>query len=434
MRQKLRGLISGTKRLAAIIAVAAVFASAPAGVPLAGAGSAQSEAAALMRAGADAIERGQYENAAVDFSNALDSGGLKPDGRALAYHHRGVAFQKTGQQDAAIADYTRAIEGRSLPGDVLARTYYNRGISYSRTGQEEAAERDYLKAIELSPGYAAAHHNLANLLRQRGLLDDAIAHYSTALENMRGRDRRLPLYGRALSQERKGDPARATADLRLALAADPEFDLAATRLAELETGPAGNTGEAAGRTVATTQVLPSTVAPFQAASSGHEGAQVIRISSIGGWRTTATRFSQEEAAPPIAMADAAVANDELVTGSLRPTDDIAVGKPAALPRALAKVEPKPEVAALAAARYRVQLGAFREEALALRAWDEVSSTALPVLGGSSPAIQRADLGEKGVFYRLQAGAFAKIVEAKSACKALEQRKIACFVVESPDLT
>jgi len=72
--------------------------------------------------------------------------------------------------------------------------------------------------------------------------------------------------------------------------------------------------------------------------------------------------------------------------------------------------------------------------LALRAWDEVSSTALPVLGGTGHAIQRADLGDKGVFYRLQAGAFSKIGDAKSACKALEQRKIACFVVESPDLT
>jgi Tfp pilus assembly protein PilF len=425
MRQKMRGMISGAKRLVAISAMAAMFAGVSASMPQAGAGTSESEAAALMRAGADAIERGQYEKAAVDFSNALDSGGLAPDGRALAYHHRGVAFQKTGEQDAAITDYTRAIDARSLSGDVLARTHYNRGISYSRTGQEEAAERDYLKAIELSPGYAAAHHNLANLLRQRGLLDDAISHYSAALDEMRGRDRRLPLYGRALSLERKGDVTLAVSDLRQALAVDPEFEQAATRLAELEAG-------AGGEVVATTKVLPSTIMPFQAASSGHEGAQIIRISSIGGWRTTATRFPQEE--PPVAMADAAVANDEIITGSLRPSDDIPAPKVAPQPQTLAKAEAKPTPAALAAARYRVQLGAFREEALALRAWDEVSTTALPVLGGAGHAIQRADLGEKGVFYRLQAGAFTQIAEAKSACKALEQRKIACFVVESPDLT
>ncbi|MBO6693663.1 MAG: SPOR domain-containing protein, partial [Parvibaculum sp.] len=32
-------------------------------------------------------------------------------------------------------------------------------------------------------------------------------------------------------------------------------------------------------------------------------------------------------------------------------------------------------------------------------------------------------------YRLRAGAFGDISAAKSACKALEQRKIACFVVK-----
>src|SRR5690554_8003493 len=114
MRQKMRGTVSGAKRLVAIGAMAAMFAGVSASMPQAGAGTSESEAAALMRAGADAIERGQYEKAAVDFSNALDSGGLAPDGRALAYHHRGVAFQKTGEQDAAITDYTRAIDARSL--------------------------------------------------------------------------------------------------------------------------------------------------------------------------------------------------------------------------------------------------------------------------------------------------------------------------------
>ncbi len=425
MRHKMRGMISGAKRLVAIGAMAAMFAGVSASMPQAGAGTSESEAAALMRAGADAIEGGQYQKAVADFSNALDSGGLAPEGRALAYHHRGVAFQKIGEHDTAIADYSRAVNARSLSGDVLARTHYNRGISYGRTGHEEAAERDYLKAIELSPRYAAAHHNLANLLRQSGRLDDAVSHHSAAIDEMRGRDKRLPLYGRALSFEQQGDVAGATADLRQALAVDPEFEQAAARLAELEAG-------AGGEVVTATKVLPSTIMPFQAASSGHEGAQIIRISSIGGWRTTATRFPQEE--PPVAMADATAANDEIITGSLRPSDDIPAVLAKSQPQTLAKANAKSAPAALATARYRVQLGAFREEALALRAWDEVSTAALPVLNGAGHAIQRADLGDKGVFYRLQAGAFTRIADAKSACKALEQREIACFVVESPDLT
>lgn len=411
---------AGFRRFAALAILGGLLVAAPPGPAPAQANSAEQEAAALMKSGADAIERGHYDKAAVEFSNALDSGGLTPEARALAWHHRGVALQKSGQQDAAIADYTRAIEARSLPQPVLARAHYNRGIAYGQSGKDDAAEQDYRKAIELSPGYAAAYHNLANLERRRGANDSAVTHYTAALEQMRGREQRLSYFGRALAYEGMGDRARAEADLRQALAVDPEFAPAAEKLTALTS----MTGDDAQEEV-TAKVLPSTVAPFQAASSGHEGAQIIRISSIGGWRTTATRLPREEEAPAL-VADAAQANDDIITGSIRPTDTL----PAREPMALAKAETKPAAATMSDARYRIQLGAFREEGLAEQAWTEVSTAAAPVLGSAGHAIQRADLGEKGVFYRLQAGAYGQIGEAKAACKALERQKIACFVVDS----
>jgi cell division protein FtsN len=89
----------------------------------------------------------------------------------------------------------------------------------------------------------------------------------------------------------------------------------------------------------------------------------------------------------------------------------------------------PAATGLSEARYRVQLGAFREAALASRAWAEMAGEAAAVIGGSSYAIQKADLGDRGTFYRLRAGEFELMEDAKSACRALEARKIACFVVE-----
>lgn len=414
------GYRAGLRRIAALIVLGGALVAVPPGTERAEANSAEIEAAALMQSGADAIERGHYDKAAADFSNALDSGGLTPETRALAWHHRGVALQKSGQQDAAIADYTRAIEARSLPQPVLARAHYNRGIAYGLAGKDEAAEQDYRQAIELSPGYAAAYHNLANLERRRGAHESAVRHYSAALEQMRGREQRLSYYGRALAHESLGDREQAEADLRRALAVDPEFAMASERLAALSSAQEGGAEEEM-----TAKVLPSTVAPFQAASSGHEGGQIIRISSIGGWRTTATRLPREEA-PPALVADTATANDEIITGSIRPTDTL----PQRGPVALAKAETKPAAQASSEARYRVQLGAFREEALAENAWREVSAAAEPVLGGGGHAIRKADLGEKGVFYRLQAGAYGRIGDAKAACKALERQKIACFVVDN----
>lgn len=422
----MRGVMFRLRQGLVVAFFAAMLAAMPAGSQFAGANSAETESAALMKAGADAIERGHYDKAAIDFSNALDSGGLTPEGRALAWHHRGVAFQKTGQQDAAIADYSRAIDAGGLPTHVLARAHYNRGIAYGQAGENDAAERDYRKAIEIAPGYAAAYHNLANLERRRGMHENAVASYTAALQHMQGREQRLSLYGRALAYERLGDVARVEADLRQALQIDPEFDLAATKLASLEAQYAdlGGSNDGAAEQTATAKVLPSTITPFQAASSGNEGAQIIRISSIGGWRTTATRLPREDVAPPALVADAAEANDEIITGSLRPGGDV----PRQAPMALAKAQMTPVAEPAAAARYRLQLGAFREEALAEKAWRDVSATAQPIIGGGNHAIQKADLGEKGVFYRLQAGAFGEIAAAKSACKALEQRKIACFVV------
>src|SRR3989338_1227063 len=187
--------------------------------------SAEAEAAALMQAGTDALERGVYNRATAEFSNALDSGGLTAEGRALAYHHRAVALQKTGQQDAAIADYTKAIGSAALPDKVLPKAYYNRGIALADVGQEAAAEKDYLEAVRLAPEYAAAYHNLANLERRRGDYVSAIGHYTTAIDNMKGRDRKLPLFGRALSFEQSGQLALAANDLRQALDIDPEFEL-----------------------------------------------------------------------------------------------------------------------------------------------------------------------------------------------------------------
>ncbi|MCF8469212.1 MAG: SPOR domain-containing protein [Parvibaculum sp.] len=375
--------------------------------------TARAEAAALMSSGADSIEHGRFDEAAVAFSNALDSGGLTPEGRALAYHHRGVALQKVGRQDAAIADYTRAIDTNALPANVLARAHYNRGIAYGMSAKPREAEQDYLKTVELVPDYAAAHHNLANLERRRGAYDEAIAHYSAAIENMSGKARKLPLFGRALAREQTGDLEGTAADLRQAVALDPEFDLAASKLSAIAP-------QLATMTAKNPQIVPATLAPFQAASSGHEGGEIIRISSIGGWRTTATRFTAASPAPAAVAGQAE--NDALTTSSLRPADDI--------PGKASGQQLSSEGAAdVAPGRYKLQLGAFRQQEVAARAWDEISSSADPLVGQSGHTIQKADLGERGIFYRLRAGGFERIDDARSACKALERRKIACFVVD-----
>jgi hypothetical protein len=41
---------------------------------------------------------------------------------------------------------------------------------------------------------------------------------------------------------------------------------------------------------------------------------------------------------------------------------------------------------------------------------------------------RADLGKKGIFYRLRAGSFANQVTAKALCQSLAKVKVGCLVI------
>ena len=45
-----------------------------------------------------------------------------------------------------------------------------------------------------------------------------------------------------------------------------------------------------------------------------------------------------------------------------------------------------------------------------------------------PRVQRADLGAKGVFYRLQAGPLADAGRAKGLCETLARRNVRCLVI------
>jgi TolB-like protein/Flp pilus assembly protein TadD len=67
-----------------------------------------------------------------------------------------------------------------LNGD-LAEAQTSLGLCVLGAGQERVAASQFAKAIELDPNYAEAHLRRANLLRDRGFLDDAMRAYTQAL-------------------------------------------------------------------------------------------------------------------------------------------------------------------------------------------------------------------------------------------------------------
>ncbi|NWH08841.1 MAG: SPOR domain-containing protein [Alphaproteobacteria bacterium] len=124
---------------------------------------------------------------------------------------------------------------------------------------------------------------------------------------------------------------------------------------------------------------------------------------------------------------------------------------AAEPAAPAPVSPKPpatagsgetQVAAEAApvtvlspaqaptGAFVVQVGAFESDALAADAFERIKGKNVETLRGLSPSIQRVDLANKGIWYRLRVGAFATKDEAAAVCKKLKANGQDCLVAKN----
>jgi hypothetical protein len=65
---------------------------------------------------------------------------------------------------------------------------------------------------------------------------------------------------------------------------------------------------------------------------------------------------------------------------------------------------------------------------AQREWARVTRQYPDLLAGMSPQFVPADLGDRGVFIRVQAGPFASPEAARAACDALRARGAGCNVV------
>ncbi|MDX1975650.1 MAG: SPOR domain-containing protein [Rickettsiales bacterium] len=101
-----------------------------------------------------------------------------------------------------------------------------------------------------------------------------------------------------------------------------------------------------------------------------------------------------------------------------PSDDVVVAekeeKPAAAPKATAS----------GAAGTMLQLGAWRSEKECRDAFASLQKK-YKALGQKTPVIVKADLGDKGIYYRLRIGGFANAQDAKAYCATLTSKGISC---------
>jgi SPOR domain len=104
------------------------------------------------------------------------------------------------------------------------------------------------------------------------------------------------------------------------------------------------------------------------------------------------------------------------------------GQEAAEPPArVAAVNPAPAAAPSSSGGFVVQVSSQKTEADAQASYKSLQSKFPNVLGSRSPLIKRADLGEKGVFYRATVGPFATRDEAAQFCTNLRTAGGQCVI-------
>jgi hypothetical protein len=69
----------------------------------------------------------------------------------------------------------------------------------------------------------------------------------------------------------------------------------------------------------------------------------------------------------------------------------------------------------------------RSEDAARQEWERIKRKNADLLGNISATPIRADLGDRGVYYRIQTGPFADLAGAERICSELKQRSIGCII-------
>lgn len=177
--------------------------------------------------GRGALERGDYDSAIADFSEAIAADPKDAD----AYRDRGLAYSRKGDFDRAIDDETDSV----LLDQKDAVAYDNRGFAYFNKRDYEQAIVNYSQAISVDPEYESAYWNRGLAYSVIGNYDGMIADFTQVLAlnafgsnlaigrsaNPGSNESRVKAYdNRGVAYALKGDYGRALADLNRAAGLD----------------------------------------------------------------------------------------------------------------------------------------------------------------------------------------------------------------------
>ncbi len=132
----------------------------------------------------------------------------------------------------------------------------------------------------------------------------------------------------------------------------------------------------------------------------------------------ATSKKRETPVKPVKKSTTPPAPPKKAAAKTLPTKNVPKAPPT--PSKVAKLDPLKG--------FRIQIGSLRSDAAARRAWKQRVKQHETILSRLTLFVKRADLGKKGVYYRVQAGPLSNKAAAQRICDELKQKKVGCFVV------
>jgi tetratricopeptide (TPR) repeat protein len=425
----------------------------------------------LSVAAREALQAGDVATAIAGYSEAIESQQLTPEQLANALINRGYAYQAVKEHDRAIDDYTAALRIDAMSGKLRATALYNRGLSQQKLKHAVLAIEDFTSALFLQPEFAHAYYLRGTLLRDNGQYLFALNDFEKALR-FKHPQPHLVYYAEALAYEALRRPQDMQSALNRALAFNPAFEPARTKLVSLGVVPAVSTTAQPDAELVTASVtspelivrkemLPDAVKPPMELV-GDLPVQMVKAVPVKRAKLIDDRIPPEEgpqlaAVEPQADEPAETDSGYTLEANAVPEPNEAAAKeiPAkpqteqivaveALPepetQAKAETTEQPEPAAAETAQdtmttqssdtpltgWSVQLSSARDEKLAWGTWEKLKSRH-KALTDMKPIVVKADLGKKGIYYRLRLGGFDSQAQAQSACGKLKSRGLSCFV-------
>ena len=375
-----------------------------------------------------ALQIGDAAAAASAYGQAIESRQLEPEVLANALLNRGLAFQRLNEHELAIDDYTAAMRIDAMSAKLRALALYNRGLSYQRLKQNAPAAEDFTSALFLDSQFSHAYYSRGVLLRDNGQYLFALADFDKALR-FHYPDLARVHFAQSLTFEKLNRKTDARDSLNNALAANPRYEPAIQRLALLDgkvapilkvAAPSDQIVTAA-VTPAITKLpeakLPEAKPPSAALLAGDSTAAATAKPKFKKKFTDRLPDEIHTAKVEPAAAKPEAAENILTPGA--PPDENASGQEDA-------VAEEPSSATPEVTGWSVQIASAATEAAAWSTWKKMRARH-KALSAKEPVVVRADLGTKGVFYRVRLVGFDTQTDANSECAKLKRKGVRCYI-------